>query len=142
LECYARSACRATRPRCVIDSVSVVATTGHLPHYPLVGVIYGDAGDDITQDGFRLYGGPGNDYLTDSHRDYAMLVGGPGSDHIDLLGDEPDDLVRVRGGGIDTVRCLGAVDRYDALYLDAVDNVQSSCRKARIVLTDRPRLPR
>jgi hypothetical protein len=68
-----------------------------------------------------------------------MLVGGPGRDRVEMVGDDSRlDVVRVRGGGRDTVYCDDPPDSYDLLYVDRSDRVARTCRRARILLTGRP----
>jgi hypothetical protein len=74
-------------------------------------VAHGGSGDDVfdefvTSTPGWYYGGPGDDKLhadDRSQREPEMFVGGPGRDTV-YLGNDPGGVVRLRGGGKDTVR--------------------------------------
>ena len=113
---------------------------------PDPGVLYGGTGEDYLDAPGWLYGGPGPDELSDSFpgAGYAsrdMLVGGPGRDTVWLTKDRHKDVVRVRGGGVDRVRCAAEPDRGDVLFVDLFDRVESKCRTATVLYTERPRYP-
>jgi hypothetical protein len=115
-------------------------------------VLRGGQGNDVltgpghpTGGSGHLYGGRGDDVLNARAHPPSreMLVGGPGSDVINLYFD-PDyrrDVVRVRGGGVDRVRCRPNADPGDTLFVDATDRLSPSCKNARVLLTGRPRYP-
>jgi hypothetical protein len=104
----------------------------------------GPGGDDLYSPG-RLYGGPGDDYLEDFERPRSadMLVGGPGQDTVYLTSDRRADVVRVRGGGVDYVHCetYEDPDPDDALFVDRTDHLDPSCRRTKVLYSERPRYP-
>jgi hypothetical protein len=65
-----------------------------------------------------------------------MLVGGPGRDIVKFPdSDDYPDVVRVRGGGADTVRCEVRLDQSDVLLVDGSDRVHPRCETARVLLS-------
>ena len=107
-------------------------------------VLLGGTGKDVLEGhrGGRLYGGPGNDLLTDElgSGESDMLVGGPGRDIVKLFDDQRTDVVRLRNGGADHVICLtSATD--DVLFVDRIDRLGPGCKSATVLYTERPRYP-
>jgi hypothetical protein len=94
------------------------------------------------------YGGRGNDHLNASLYTRDMLVGGPGHDVVELIMDGRPDLVRLRGGGADLLRCrdvdgfLPAGERKDIVFADAADRIEPDCKGTRVLLKGKPRLRR
>jgi hypothetical protein len=103
----------------------------------------GPGADSLSGPGW-LYGGPGDDFLEDAGSNGArfpdMLVGGLGRDQVELIG-RGRTVVRLRGGGADSVNCLGSAQPSIVLYVDRSDRINPRCRSARILLTERPRYP-
>jgi hypothetical protein len=111
--------------------------------------LHGGIGDDYLGGPGTLYGGSGDDFLRDSLHAADMLVGGPGRDIVEFpFSDDHRDVVRLRGGGADTVRCdaLVAEERpasarpyqSDTFFVDGSDRVHPRCESARILLSGRP----
>jgi Ca2+-binding RTX toxin-like protein len=112
--------------------------------------LHGGSGDDGLVGPGTLYGGSGDDLLRDSLNWADMLVGGPGRDIVEFpYSDDHRDVVRLRGGGADTVRCdtLVADERpaparphqSDTFFVDGSDRVDHRCESARVLLSGRPR---
>ena len=108
-------------------------------------VVRGGPGNDHLLAPGRVYGGPGHDGLEDLDRPRTadMLVGGPGHDTVYLTSDQRPDVVRVRGGGVDYVHCQQYTDPDpdDALFVDRTDHIDPSCRRTKVLYTERPRYP-
>ena len=109
-------------------------------------VLRGGPGNDSLASPGWLYGGPGADELDDYFtfnfdRTSDMLVGGPGRDTVLLGRDHRSDIVRVRGGGIDRVRCSKQPGTSDVLFVDRADRLTPGCKNAIVLLTERPRYP-
>lgn len=107
---------------------------------PPWGFLHGGRGDDALFGSGALYGGPGDDRLEDSSYGADLLVGGPGRDLV--IFDEWDDyrdVVRLRGGGADRIRCDSGFYESDIFFVDESDHVAPACRSARILLSGRPR---
>jgi hypothetical protein len=109
-------------------------------------VLFGGTGNDRISAPGWLYGGPGDDQLSDLFVEEfdesgGMMVGGPGRDVVRLSDDGRSDVVRVRGGGVDRVRCAPRANRKDALFVDRSDLLSPSCRDATVLFTERPRYP-
>jgi RTX calcium-binding nonapeptide repeat (4 copies) len=113
-------------------------------------LLRGGRGDDRLAGPGLLYAGVGNDRL-DEWLGPDMLVGGPGHDTVTAAqfgADEFRDVVRLRGGGADTLRCWRAPDAEDVMLLDRSDRVLpgnrgtrgagSGCSRAQILLSGRP----
>jgi len=109
--------------------------------------VYGGRGDDRLEGNGMLYGGPGDDTITSSGPiGPQMVVGGPGRDVVQLSGDEHGrDIVRLRGGGADLLRCVEnspdidfTFGPQDMLYVDRSDRLVGDCGGARVLLTGRP----
>lgn len=102
-------------------------------------VLHGGPGNDDVHGGW-VYGGPGDDRLYSSGFEADMLVGGPGQDTAFLYGGDPGggDLVRLRGGGADMLRCL-TKDSRDVAFVDRSDHVRHNCKGMQILRSGRPR---
>ena len=102
---------------------------------------FGGPGNDEFDGGGWFYGGPGNDFLDDHESSSDMLVGGPGRDLVGLEPDGRRDVVRVRGGGKDTVDCSSfpLPDPEDVLFVDRSDRLSPGCEDATVLYTGRPR---
>ncbi len=111
-------------------------------------VLFGGPGKDYLRAPHRvpgrLYGGPGDDRLDDFYSESNdMLVGGPGRDRVSLWDDGRQDVVRVRGGGVDRVDCprRPSYPARNVLFADPSDRLSPSCNKAIVLYTERPRYP-
>lgn len=102
-------------------------------------VMHGGPGDDELSASGRAYGGPGADFIEELSSVGDMFVGGPGRDTVLLWGDRAQDITRVRGGGADKITCEEPIDRIDVLLVDRSDHVGARCRRARVLLSGRPR---
>ena len=102
---------------------------------------FGGPGNDEFDGGGWFYGGPGNDFLDDHESSSDMLVGGPGRDLVGLEPDGRRDVLRVRGGGKDTVDCSSfpLPDPEDVLFVDRSDRLSPGCEDATVLYTARPR---
>jgi hypothetical protein len=111
--------------------------------FALTKVAHGGPGNDLLLSGGLIYGGAGADHLSDrfARKSGDMLVGGPGRDTVELVRDRRSDVVRVRGGDVDRVRCPTHPDPGDALFVDRSDRLSPSCENARVLFTGRPRYP-
>ena len=69
-----------------------------------------------------------------------MFVGGLGRDLVRLHNEGRRDVVRLRGGGADEVRCYFPGDPRDIFVVDGSDRVGRAC-KGRVMLTERARYP-
>ncbi len=109
-------------------------------------ILRGGPGNDFLASPGWLYGGPGADKLDDElygAQSSDMLVGGPGRDTVRLQRDRTNDVVRVRGGGVDRIKCERFLppDPGDVLFVDRSDRVSPGCKTATVLYTERPRYP-
>jgi len=110
-------------------------------------VLRGGPGDDTLVGSGWLYGGTGNDFLLDSPPGNPsavpdMLIGGPGRDDVGLQG-RGRTVVRLRGGGSDSVGCDQPASHDVVMFLDRSDRINRDCgRSARVLYAARPRAPR
>jgi len=107
----------------------------------------GGPGDDSLVGPGWLYGGPGADELEEDASVRApgpeMMVGGPGPDSVTLDSYYPRrTVVRLRGGGADSIVCDRPPDRIDVLFVDSSDDIDPACHTALVRLTGRPRIVR
>jgi RTX calcium-binding nonapeptide repeat (4 copies) len=108
-------------------------------------VLRGGDGNDTFSGLAWQYGGSDDDHLKGYRMERAqMLVGGAGQDVVELLGNEgrgrypPENVVRIRDGGEDIVRCDNPVFDY-VIYLDRVDVLGKNCTGARLRYRGRPK---
>jgi hypothetical protein len=107
-------------------------------------ILFGGPGKDRVRGLGRLYGGPGDDFLDDwIGESKDMMVGGPGRDRVRLEDDGRQDVVRVRGDGVDRVDCprRPGLPARDVLFVDPSDRLSPSCKHAIVLYTERPRYP-
>jgi hypothetical protein len=137
------------------DSVEAATGSGGAGHDNLAGrplggqliMLRGGSGDDGLVGPGWSYGGPGNDRLVGGDRSDSgvpgMLVGGPGRDRVIIEARAPL-VVRLRGGGADSVSCLldEPAPRRAVIFADESDRISSDCRGAHIRLTGRPHAPK
>jgi hypothetical protein len=100
-------------------------------------VLRGGPGGDLMDGPGWVYGGRGDDDLSDTGGPKGdMFVGGLGRDRVWFEGGDGEaDLVRIRGGGRDRVTCRDrGPDRVDLILIDRFDKIDRRCRSARIEL--------
>jgi hypothetical protein len=113
-------------------------------------IVRGGPGDDRINDTLPVastwaYGGRGDDHIYSSYRG-DMLVGGPGRDMVVLTEDGKPDLVRLRGGGSDVLRCRDPDfaglpgERHDIVFADGADRIDPFCEGTQILFDGRPGL--
>ena len=110
-------------------------------------ILRGGRGDDHLFGAPRLYGGRGDDYLEAAPRTGPpgvadMLVGGPGHDSVEITDGSEAAVVRLRGGGADSVFCyFSHAAAQVVMFVDRADRLDAQCSRARILYDERPRAP-
>jgi len=94
------------------------------------------------------YGGRGDDRLRADLEGRDMLVGGPGHEVVELVLDGRPDVVRLRGGGADVLRCSDEEgthvegEPHDRVFADSTDRIDPDCKGTQVLLEGRPSLRR